>query len=154
MVKITTIPKGTRSRLSMGHSDEHDYTIQCDFKAGIQDNKLPDVGVIAQGYTMAIESLNNRILLNSWGSHEHRNAEKVPFTLEPNVWYTIKLRAENSAGKAVLRGKVWRRDEKEPAEWTIELVDPLPNEKGSPGLFGNATNAELFLDNVTVEPNT
>jgi outer membrane protein assembly factor BamB len=154
MVKITTIPKGTRSRLSMGHSDEHDYTIQCDFKAGIQDNKLPDVGVIAQGYTMAIESLNNRILLNSWGSHEHRHAEQVPFTLEPNVWYTIKLRAENSAGKAVLRGKVWKKDGQEPGDWTIELVDPLPNEKGSPGLFGNATNAELFLDNLTVVPNS
>ena len=37
---------------------------------------------------------------------------------------------------------------------TIELVDPLPNEKGSPGLFGNATNAELYIDNVTVVPNT
>ena len=154
MVKITTIPKGTRSRLSMGHSDEHDYTIQCDFKADVQNNKLPDVGLIAQGYTMAIESLNNRILLNSWGSHEHRHHEQVSFTLEPNVWYTIKLRAENSAGKAVLRGKVWKRDAKEPAEWTIELVDPLPNEKGSPGLFGNATNAELFLDNVVVVPNS
>jgi outer membrane protein assembly factor BamB len=154
MVKITTIPKGTRSRLSMGHSDEHDYTIQCDFKAGIQDNKLPDVGLIAQGYTMAIESLNKRILLNSWGSHEHRYATQIPFTLEPNVWYTIKLRAENSAGKAVLRGKVWKKGQEEPAEWTIELIDPLPNEQGSPGLFGNATNAELFLDNVTVVPNT
>ncbi len=154
MVKITTIPKGTRSRLSMGHSDEHDYTIQCDFKAGIENNKLPDVGLIAQGYTMAIESLNNRILLNSWGAHEHRDARQVPFTLEPNVWYTIKLRAENSAGKAVLRGKVWKKDQQEPAEWTIELIDPLPNEQGSPGLFGNATNAELYLDNVTVVPNS
>lgn len=154
MVKITTIPKGTRSRLQMGHSDEHDYTIQCDFKAAIENNKLPDVGVIAQGYTMAIESLNHRILLNSWGSHEHRYATQVPFELEPDVWYTMKLRAENSDGKAVLRGKVWKRDGEEPAEWTVELVDPLPNEKGSPGLFGNATNAELFIDNVTVVPNT
>ena len=33
MVKITTIPLGTRSRLSMGPSDLHDYTIQTDFKA-------------------------------------------------------------------------------------------------------------------------
>jgi outer membrane protein assembly factor BamB len=154
MVKITTIPKGTRSRLSMGHSDEHDYTIQCDFKAAVQDEKTPDVGVIAQGYTLAIESLNKRLLLNSWGSHEHRHAVQVPFQLEPNVWYTIKLRAENSAGKAVLRGKVWKRDEQEPADWVIELVDPLPNERGSPGLFGNATNAELFIDNVTVVPNS
>jgi hypothetical protein len=54
----------------------------------------------------------------------------------------------------VLRGKVWKRGQDEPADWSIELVDPLPNVKGSPGLFGNATNAELYLDNVTVVPNT
>jgi hypothetical protein len=41
MVKITTIPKGTRSRLSMGQSDLHDYTIQGDFKAGKLNNKVP-----------------------------------------------------------------------------------------------------------------
>lgn len=153
MVKITTIPRGTRSRLSMGQSDLHDYTIQTDFKAGIMDNKLPDVGLIAQGYTFAIEGLNKRIQLNSWGSHEHRFAKEVPFILEPNAWYTMKLRAENSDGKAVLRGKVWKRGEKEPAEWTVELIDSLPNTQGSPGMFGNATNAELYLDNVSVVPN-
>lgn len=153
MVKITTIPRGTRSRLSMGQSNLHDYTIQADFKAGIMDNKLPDVGLIAQGYTFAIEGLNKRIQLNSWGSHEHRSAKEVPFILEPNAWYTIKLRAENSDGKAILRGKVWKRGSEEPADWTVELIDPLPNTQGSPGMFGNATNAELYLDNVSVVPN-
>lgn len=153
MVKITTIPRGTRSRLSMGQSDLHDYTIQCDFKAGIMDNKIPDVGLIAQGYTFAIEGLNKRIQLNSWGSHEHRYAKEVPFILEPNDWYTIKLRAENSDGKAILKAKVWKRNDKEPEDWIVELIDPQPNTQGSPGLFGNATNAELYLDNVSVVPN-
>jgi hypothetical protein len=65
----------------------------------------------------------------------------------------MKFRAANEGDKAILRGKVWKRGEPEPAEWTIELVDDAPNKVGSPGFFGNAQNAELIVDNVKVEPN-
>ena len=41
----------------------------------------------------------------------------------------------------------------EPGEWLISVSDPLPNFVGSPGLFGNATNAEIFIDNISVTPN-
>ena len=153
MVKITTIPLGTRSRLSMGQSDLHDYTVQAQIKAASLDGKLPDFGVIAQGYTFAVEGLNKRLLLNSWGSHENRVAKEMPFQLKPDVWYEIKLRAENSASKAVVRGKIWPRGEKEPADWSIEIVDPQPNVAGSPGMFGNSTNGELFINQVNVTPN-
>jgi hypothetical protein len=54
----------------------------------------------------------------------------------------------------VLQGKIWKRDGKEPADWTIEMTDPAPNMAGAPGLFGNATNAELTIDNVEVTPNS
>lgn len=154
MVKITTIPKGTRSRLSMGHPDLHDYTVQCDFKAAVVDDKLPDAGVIAQGYTLEVSGENRWIKLMSWMPHDKRHFKELPFDLEPDVWYTIKLRAATQDGKAVLRGKVWKRDAGEPTEWTIELVDPMPNTYGAPGLFGNATNAELYIDNVLVTPNS
>ena len=153
MVKITTIPKGTRSRLSMGQSDLHDYTIQGDFKAGIQDNKVPDFGVIGQGYTFFIEGAIQRIQIQSWQAHDKRSFVAQKFTLEPDVWYTLKLRAENSDNKAVLRAKVWKRGEKEPADWKLELVDSQPNTVGSPGLYGDATNAEIFIDNIAVTPN-
>jgi outer membrane protein assembly factor BamB len=154
MVKIKTIPLGTRSRLSMGPPDLHDYTVQVDFKvAAAEGGKLPDVGAIAQGYTLEVSGENKWIKLVSWLPHDKRHFKELPFQLEPNVWYTMKLRAENSPGKALLRGKVWKRGDKEPADWTIELVDPMPNTKGAPGLFGNATVAELFLDNVSVTPN-
>lgn len=154
LVKISTIPKGTRSRLSMGPSDLHDYTIQADVKAAdVASGKEPDIGVIAQGYTMEIGGRNKRLMIHSWFSHDKRYFTSQDFTLEPGVWYTMKLRASNQDGKAVLQGKVWKRDEQEPSEWTIELVDPQPNQSGSPGLFGNATNAEIFIDNVQVTPN-
>ena len=153
MVKITTIPLGTRSRASMGQSDLHDYTIQCDFKAQEAGIKQPDVGLMAQGYTLEVSGENNWIKLMSWIAHDKRHQKTLDFKLESNVWYTLKLRAETADGKAVLRGKIWKRDGKEPTDWTIELTDPVPNLKGAPGLFGNATNAELYLDNISVVPN-
>lgn len=153
MVKITTIPLGTRSRASMGQSDLHDYTIQADFKAQDVGGKQPDVGLMAQGYTLEVSGENNWIKLMSWIAHDKRHQKTLDFELESDVWYTLKLRAETADGKAVLRGKIWKRDGKEPADWTIELTDPMPNLAGSPGLFGNATNAELYLDNISVTPN-
>ncbi len=154
MVKITTIPLGTRSRLSMGPSDLHDYTVQTDFKAGVNVNKLPDVGVIAQGYTLEVSGENRWLKLMSWIAHDKRTQKELEFDLQPNVWYTLKLRAANEDGKAVLQGKIWKRGDKEPADWSIEMKDPVPNMAGAPGLFGNATNAELYIDNVLVKSNS
>jgi outer membrane protein assembly factor BamB len=153
MVKITTIPLGTRSRLSMGPSDLHDYTVQTDFKAAANGEKLPDVGAIAQGYTLEVSGENQSLRLISWIAHDKRTQKELPFKLEPNVWYTLKLRAANEDGKAAVQGKIWKRDDKEPANWSIEMKDPVPNMAGAPGLFGNATNAELFIDNVSVKAN-
>ena len=34
MVKVTTIPKGTRSQSWMGPTDLHDYTVQADVQGG------------------------------------------------------------------------------------------------------------------------
>jgi outer membrane protein assembly factor BamB len=154
MVKITTIPLGTRSRLSMGPSDLHDYTVQTDFKAAA-GVKLPDVGVIAQGYTLEVSGENTWLKLMSWIAHDKRTQKELPFKLEANVWYTLKLRAANEDGKAVLQGKIWKRADKEPADWSIQMTDPMPNMAGAPGLFGNAVppTAEIFIDNVSVKAN-
>jgi hypothetical protein len=154
MVKITTIPLGMRSRLWMGQPDLHDYTIQADFKGAVADGKKPDVGLIGQGYTLEVSGESKWIKLVSWIPHDKRAFKEIPFNFDPNVWYTMKLRTANGDGKAILQGKVWKRDQKEPADWTIELRDPAPNKAGAPGLFGNATNAELFLDNVSVKSNS
>jgi hypothetical protein len=86
-----------------------------------------------------------------------RFSKTIPFTWKPDVWYTVKFQASaegtGDGARAVLRGKVWPRDDKEPAEWTIEAVDEVPNLVGSPGLYGDATNAEVYIDNITVTPN-
>jgi hypothetical protein len=115
---------------------------------------MPDIGLIAQRYTLELGGRDQRLQLRSWAAEVARRATvTVPFQWQPDVWYTMKLRAEVAEGQAIVRGKVWPRGADEPGDWTIELVDPAPNQSGSPGLFGEASNAEIFLDNITVTPN-
>lgn len=176
MVKVSTIPKGTRSRSFIGPSDLHDYTIQCDVRAGApavkpveattetlpeaapnaapgdSGRKLPDMGVIAQGYTFDMQGANQKLHIRTWDSQLH-NAKGIDFPWEADKWYTIKFQAVNEADKVILRGKVWPKGEAEPAEWTITHEVEGPQKFGSPGLFGNATTAEVYFDNVVVTPN-
>jgi hypothetical protein len=152
MVKITTIPKGTRSRCWFGHSELSNYTIEADVQGGITNDKLPDIGLIAQGYTLDLQGENQRLQIRSWVS-QLRMAQTIDFPWQPDQWYHMKFRTTVEDGKAVLRGKVWLRDKKEPAEWTIQASDDVPNRSGSPGLFGNAKDAEIYLDNIQVSEN-
>jgi outer membrane protein assembly factor BamB len=152
MVKVTTIPKGTRSQSWMGQTDLHDYTIQADVLGNEREGKLPDMGLIAQRYTLDMMGASQQLQIRSWTSTLNRS-KTIPFAWKPGVWYTMKFRATTQPDRVVLEGKVWERGNPEPAEWTISTADALPNLAGSPGLFGNATNAEIFVDNVSVTPN-
>lgn len=153
LVKVTTIPRGTRSRCFFGQSDLHDYTVQADLRGSLQDKKLPVMGLIAQGYKLAVEGEAKKIMITTWDSHDHRTRIEKPFAPEANVWYTFKLKVANDGDKAKVQGKVWKRGEEEPAAWNVELEDELPVKQGAPGLYGDATNAEVSIDNVSVVPN-
>jgi outer membrane protein assembly factor BamB len=153
MVKITTIPKGARSQGWMGPSHLHDYTIQADVRGTLRDGKQPDIGLIAQRYTLDLMGVKQQLQVRSWISELGRFSKTVPFKWNYDTWYTMKFRASVEEGKAVLKGKVWPRDEDEPDDWSIEAVDDVPNVIGSPGLFGNAQDAEIFLDNIEVKDN-
>ena len=153
MVKISTIPKGTRSQAWMGWTDLHDYTVQADFKATERNGRLPDLGLINQRYTLDLQG-SQRLQIRSWFARlELRFAKTIDFAWKADTWYTVKFQSETKDGKAVLRGRVWPRSEAEPTEWQIEAADATPNLSGSPGLFGNATDAEFFIDNVQVTAN-
>lgn len=153
LVKISTIPKGTRSQSWMGWTSLHDYTIKADFFATEKNAKIPSMGLIAQRYTLDMTN-KKELQIRSWTSRvELRFAKTIPFEWSPNTWYTMKFQASNENGAAVLRGKVWKRDEAEPEVWTIEATDEVPNTYGSPGMFGNASDAEFYIDNVEVTPN-
>jgi hypothetical protein len=158
LVKISTIPKGTRSQGFLGLPKTKDYTVQAEFyaldtKNKVPTNKLPDMGVVAQRYTLALEGAQ-RLQIRSWVSLlEQRFAVTIPYEWQPKTWYVIKLRAETAEGKAILKGKVWKKGEPEPDAWTIQGEDLTPNLQGSPGLFGNSTDAEFYVDNVSVTAN-
>jgi hypothetical protein len=149
MVKLTTIPKGTRSRCWFGPADLANSTIQADVRGAISEGKMPDIGLIAQGYTIDLQGAAQKLQIRSWDA-QLRMASTVDFPWKPDTWYTIKLQATVVDGVAELKGKVWPRDEAEPDDWSIEAADKSPNLSGSPGLFGNAKDAEIMIDNVKV----
>jgi hypothetical protein len=163
MCKITTIPKGTKSQGWMGHPESKGYVITSDFMANSapvganadKHSKLPDVGVNNQRYRLAMLGASQQLKLYSWFPHDQKSYE-VPFKWDADEWYTLKLivTIEERKGEkvAVCKGKAWKRSESEPSQWSIEWTDSPPNYSGSPGLFGNATATEVFVDNVSVVP--
>jgi hypothetical protein len=168
---------GTRSQMFMGPVDLANYTMQADVQLRIgvgsesaeeelegpepefptaQTNaavKLADMALINSRYLLAISGANQELRLYSWASSDYRTQAKKPYELEPGIWYTLKLRVEPKNDSALVQGKVWKRGEAEPDAWSIELTDMAPNLQGSPGLFGNAQQAEFLVDNLAVLPN-
>ncbi len=153
LVKISTIPKGTRSQLWMGHSGHSNYTVQADLYSTGEGERRADMGLVNQRYTLDLMA-KGQLQIRSWTPRlELRFAKTIPFDWQANQWYTVKFQGENRDGAAILRGKVWKRGETEPDGWNIEAADTTPNLFGSPGLFGNSSLAEFYLDNVQVYQN-
>ncbi len=160
LVKVNTIPKGTRSQGWMGSDRMHDYTIQSDVRATSNQKNNPaggmaDVGLIAQRYTMVLMGSDQQLQIRYWPTQVATQFSKtIPFNWKPDVWYSMKFRAGMEGEKAVLKGKVWPRDEKEPDAWTIEADDDMPNTEGSPGLAGDTSNkGEFYYDNIQIYSN-
>ncbi|WP_149494778.1 outer membrane protein assembly factor BamB family protein [Roseiconus lacunae] len=156
LTKVNTIPKGARSRAWMGPSDLSEYTISADVRGSRMNAQLPDIGLTAHGYVLDLMGQSQQLQIRTW-SAQLRMAESVKFPWKEDQWYRMKFRvdleSEGPATVAVLRGKVWPRDEDEPKEWTVTARDESPNLASSPGLYGNAKVAELYLDNIEVVPN-
>jgi hypothetical protein len=144
---------GARSYLYMGPIDLANYTIQGDVLLTEKNGKLPDIGLVNGRYTLGIRGQSGKLRLDSWSPSDYRTQAMVDFDVQPDTWYTMKFTVSPAKDSADVRGKIWRRGEAEPEEWTIEMVDHAPNRQGSPGLFGNSGEAEIFLDNLLVTPN-
>ena len=152
MTKIKTIPKGARSQGWMGPQELSGYTIQADVYGAIKDDKLPDIGLIGQRYTFDMMGASQQLQIRTW-TPQLRMAQTVPFEWQADTWYTMKFRTAVEDGRAVLKGKVWKKGETEPSEWMVTAEDTPGEHQGSPGLFGNAKDAEIFYDNVSVTEN-
>ncbi len=185
LVKVTTIPKGTRSQGWIGPIELRDYVVRADFRAqetgvekpgtpaaapaspatdadafekafgnpaALEKARMPDMGLIAQRYTLDLMGASQQLQLRSWPPQVATHFSKtMPFPWEAGRWYTMKFEARVRGPSAVLRGKVWPRGDAEPADWTIEAVHDAGNLQGSPGFFGNSKDSEISIDNVSVE---
>lgn len=132
----------------LGPADMNNYIVQADVMLKEQKRRLPSVGITVNRYNLIIKGNNSKLAIQSWAPHL-RMAKQERYRSDPDVWYTMKLQVDVKDDGAHVRGKVWKRDEDEPEEWTIETVDPHPNTEGSPGLYMYRL-ADLYYDNVIV----
>jgi outer membrane protein assembly factor BamB len=170
-----TTKLGTRSQMWMGSPKLSNYTVQADIQLqeGVSGEstsggrvpegppaaetaiKLSTAGLINSGYNFSLFGPNQEARLYSWGVDNKRTKATKAMELKSGVWYRTKLKVTPNAEKktALVQGKVWPRDAAEPNEWTVEFEDKAPQLQGSPGLYGDAKEAEFFVDNLTVTPN-
>jgi hypothetical protein len=147
---------GTRSFIWMGPTNLSNYTIQGDVQLTVDPSgRISDIGLINSRYQLSVRGLNKKLRLDSWTPSDYRTKAEADFAPEPGVWYTLKLSVTpyGDGTTATARGKIWRRDEIEPSNWIVEMVDRMPNLYGTPGVYGNTPEAEVFLDNLIVTPN-
>ena len=140
-----------RHAIYLGPSSMSGYTVQVDVMATEKGRRRPDVGLINSGYTMDLQGNRQKIQLQSWAA-VLRVKEEVDFPWEPNVWYRLKLRVDIEGDRGLVRGKIWRRDAAEPADWTVTAEDSTPVRQGSPGIIGYSP-IDIFFDNVSVVEN-
>ena len=149
--KLSRNPALWRTSVFIGQPSMSGYTVQADMKAAARRRRSPDMGVIANRYVLNIKVSRQELQIRSWHS-ELRMAKTIPFTSKPDVWYRMKMRVDATDSQAVIRGKVWPREEPEPKNWTLEVEDPRPNREGSPGIYG-WSSADIFYDNILVTKN-
>ena len=140
-----------RHAIYIGPESMSGYTIQADVMATERGRRRPDIGLINGGYTLDLQGNHQRLEIRAWAA-TLRMATRVPFAWDANVWYTVKLRVDAESDNSLIRGKVWKRNEPEPDEWTIAAEDPLAIQQGSPGLIGYSPT-DIFFDNVNVMEN-
>lgn len=149
--------------------DASNYTIAADVMGTEVRGKLPDAGLINSRYTLVLDGkpdaeLGKRTLrITSWEVRPRINVA-VPYEWQPGTWYSMKLTVDQSEKEAVIRGKIWKKGDAEPAAWTLEFRDPVPNRTGAAGLYGYISNvqesngkiepgSELYFDNLAVTAN-
>ena len=146
-----------RAFVFFGEPDMRDYTLQADVLSDGNRRKMSEVGIINQRYLIVLKGNDQKLEINSNLERLRVPAVTDPpnFKWLPNVWYCLKARVDVAAdGTGVVRAKAWKRDEPEPAAWTLEVPHRTAHRSGSPGLFGfSPQDMRVYIDNVVVTPN-
>ena len=151
--KLSGNPRGWRTTVYIGDPNASGYVIEADLLGTEQKRRMPDMGLVSHRYTMALMGNRQQLTIRTWLSEFERFSKVIKFRWDPDVWYRVKMQVdlEPEGGEGAVRGKVWKKGETEPAEWTIEAVDPIAHRNGSPGIYGYSS-AEILYDNVSVTP--
>ena len=150
-------PLFQRTLSLFGHPDDANYTVQADVMMDGNRRSMAWAGVVNQRYLILIKG-NPRARLSELEVSSNMEHLKIttPFVAKPQVWYTIKTRVDlEEDGTAVVRAKVWPRDEAEPDAWSIEARDPYGHTHGAAGVYGFTPQSRftVFMDNIQVTPN-
>ncbi len=151
LFKSSENPRTWRTTVFTGDPEATNYVVQVDAMAKSQRRRMPDMGIASHRYRLELMSLRRELRIRSWLSELGHFSKAVRYRVEPDTWYTMKFDVSLTADgtQAVLRGKVWKRGEPEPEEWSIEAVHHAPHRAGSPGLYGYSV-ADAYYDNYTV----
>ena len=141
-----------RATVFFGAPDAKSYTIEADVMSDGNRRKMSEVGIINQRYAIVLKGNEQTIEINS-------NLERLrvtkDFKWQPKVWYRLKARVDIAPdGTGIVRGKVWKKEEPEPEQWTIEVPHKTAHQNGSPGLFAfSPQDMRVYIDNVDVTAN-
>jgi outer membrane protein assembly factor BamB len=146
-----------RGTVFMGDPDLKNYTIQADVMSEGNRRKMSEVGIINQRYLIVMKGNEQKLEVNSNLERLRVPALEEPsnFSWSANTWYRLKARVDVAAdGSGVVRAKAWKRDEKEPDKWILEVPHKHAHENGCPGLYGFAPqDMRVYIDNVLVTAN-
>ncbi len=144
--------KGMRGRpshqITIGPASLVDYSVQADVRLTEQRRQLASIGLSCDRYNLILKGNTSKLTIQSWPPHR-RMAKEIKYRSDPDIWYTMKMKVDQTEAEATIYGKVWKRGEAEPDEWTITTTDPHPNMNGAPGLYFYA-QADCYFDNVIV----
>lgn len=149
--------------------DTTNYTIQADFFGTLVRGKLPDAGLVNSRYSLVFDGKpdpttgKRTVRITAWEARPRVNVV-VEYDWQPDTWYSAKFVVEQKEKTALVRGKVWKKGEAEPAAWTVSFEDPFPNRHGAAGLYGYIPNvqgadgkidpgSELYFDNLSITQN-
>jgi hypothetical protein len=171
---VATLPDGTkvlrkrndnpsilvaRAHAYIGSPDLKDYTIEAEVQGTKVRKDMPEIGVGANRYSLILIGNDQILRLVTWDAQK-RVEKEIPYAWKPGVWYHLKLTTEMKNGKGYIKGKVWEKGAKEPAAWSIEVEDPVPNTEGAPNIYGFSTGiidpknpgTDIYFDNIKITP--
>lgn len=155
-------PLAARATAFFGPPEWSDYTIQADMLSTKVRDQMGDMGISANRYSFFLQGEPRQLRVVSWGGLLRIDRSDV-MDWSNDVWYTLKMTVQQDGDAAMVRCKIWPRDEKEPDQWTFEVRDPCPNLNGAPGIYARVPagsivsrtepGSEIYFDNISVTSN-